>query len=113
MMHQILHHPELSNLDLSSLAAVATGAARVPSELLGAFKRRAKNLPFYIEGSDLSCHQWIALIWILIGYGLSECVCFADCLSIRGAKQVLLRPLQLSCSPFQECMEAAWTPSAA
>jgi hypothetical protein len=57
MMHQILHDPELSNLDLSSLVGVATGAAGLPSELLGAFKRRAKNLPFYIEGSGLLCHQ--------------------------------------------------------
>lgn len=56
-MHQILHDPELSNLDLSSLVGVATGAAGLPSELLGAFKRRAKNLPFYIEGSGLPCHQ--------------------------------------------------------
>src|SRR6267154_659174 len=112
MMHQILHHPELSNLDLSSLASVATGAAHLPSEILGAFKRRAKNRPFFMEGSDLPCHQWIMLICILIGYGLSECVCFADCLFIRGAKQVL-RPLQLSCFPFQECMGAAWTPCAA
>ena len=51
MMHQILHDPKLSNLDLSSLAIVATGASSLPSELLGAFKRRAKNLPFYVEGS--------------------------------------------------------------
>ena len=57
MMHQILHDPELSNLDLSSLVAVATGAALLPSELLGAFKRRAKNLPFFLEGSDLPCHR--------------------------------------------------------
>jgi hypothetical protein len=56
MMHQILHHPGLSNLDLSSLASVATGAAHLPSELLGAFKRRAKNLPFFVEGSDIPCH---------------------------------------------------------
>ncbi len=56
-MHQILHDPELSNLDLSSLAAVATGAALLPSEVLGAFKRRAKNLSLLIEGSDLPCHQ--------------------------------------------------------
>lgn len=52
MMHQILHHPELSNLDLSSLAYVATGAAHLPSKLLDAFKRRAKNLTFFVEGSD-------------------------------------------------------------
>jgi acyl-CoA synthetase (AMP-forming)/AMP-acid ligase II len=86
MMHQILHHPELSNLDLSSLTSAATGAAHLPSELLGAFKRRAKNLPFFVEGSDLPYHQWITLICILIGYGLSECVCFTDCLLINGAK---------------------------
>jgi len=108
MMHQLLHDPKLSNLDLSSLESAATGAAHLPPELLGAFKRRAKNLPFFVEGSDLPCHQWIALIYILIGYGLSECVCFVDCLSIRGADQVFFRPLQLSCSPFQECMGAAW-----
>ena len=57
MMHQILHDPKLSNLDFSSLAAVATGAARLPSELLGAFKRRAKNHQIYIEGLGFSCHQ--------------------------------------------------------
>jgi acyl-CoA synthetase (AMP-forming)/AMP-acid ligase II len=57
MMHQILHDPELSNLDFSSLAAVATGAAPLPSELLGALKRRAKNFALYVEGLGLSCHQ--------------------------------------------------------
>lgn len=57
MMHQILHDPKLSKLDFGSLAAVGTGAARLPSELLGAFKRRAKNFAFYVEGSGLSCHQ--------------------------------------------------------
>lgn len=55
MMHQIVHDPELSNLDLSLLASVATGAAHLPPELLSAFNRRAKNLPFFIEGSDLRC----------------------------------------------------------
>jgi acyl-CoA synthetase (AMP-forming)/AMP-acid ligase II len=67
MMHQILHHPGLSNLDLSSLASVATGAAHLPSELLGAFKRRAKNLPFFVEG-----------------YGLSECTFAALLLPLPG-----------------------------
>ena len=66
MMHQILHHPELSNLDLSSLASAGSGAAHLPSELLGAFKRRVKNLPFFVEGLDLPYHQWITLICILI-----------------------------------------------
>ncbi len=53
IMHQILYNPELSKLDLTSLEAAGTGAAHLPPELLGAFKRRAKNLPSFIEGSDL------------------------------------------------------------
>lgn len=61
MTYQLLHNPELLKLDLSSLAFVAAGAAHLPPELRVAFERRAKNLPFFIEGSDLSCHQWIAL----------------------------------------------------
>ncbi len=62
MMEQMLHNPELSKLDLSSLESAATGAAHLPPELLHAFKRRAKNLPFFIEGLELPCHEWIALI---------------------------------------------------
>ena len=61
MTYQLLHNPELLKLDLSSLALVTAGAAHLPTELRVAFERRAKNLPFFFEGSDLSCHQWIAL----------------------------------------------------
>jgi acyl-CoA synthetase (AMP-forming)/AMP-acid ligase II len=102
MTYQVLHNPELQKLDLSSLAYATAGAAHLPPELRVAFERRAKNLPFFFEGSDFPCHPCIALICNLIGYGLSECVCLADCLSIHGAKQVYLRPTQLSCSPSQE-----------
>lgn len=55
MTYQLLHNPELLKLDLSSLTFVAAGAAYLPPELRVAFERRAKNLPFFFEGSDLSC----------------------------------------------------------
>jgi hypothetical protein len=61
MTYQVLHNPELLKLDLSSLAHAAAGAAHLPPELREAFKRRAKNLPFFYEGSNLPCHQWTAL----------------------------------------------------
>jgi hypothetical protein len=58
MTYQVLHNPELLKLDLSSLAYATAGAAHLPPELREAFKRKAKNLPFFYEGSDLPCHQW-------------------------------------------------------
>jgi acyl-CoA synthetase (AMP-forming)/AMP-acid ligase II len=56
MTYQILHNPELLKIDLSSLAFAVTGAAHLPPELRIAFERRAKNLPFFTEGSDLPCY---------------------------------------------------------
>jgi hypothetical protein len=113
MTYQLLHNPELLKLDLTSLIYVAAGGAHLPPELRVSFERRAKNLPFFAEGSDLSCHQWIALICNLAGYGSSECVCFAGSLSIHGAKQVYLRPLQPLYCLFRECMEVVLTQCAA
>ena len=56
MTYQVLHNPELLKLDLSSLVYSTAGAAHLPPELRVAFERRAKNLPFFFEGSDLPCH---------------------------------------------------------
>ena len=113
MAYQLLHHPELLKLDLSSLTYVAAGGSHLPPELRVSFERRAKNLPFFAEGSDLSCYQWTALICNLVGYGSSECVCFAGSLSIHGAKQVYLRPHLLLYCLFRECMEVVLTQCAA
>ena len=113
MTYQLLHHPKLLKLDLSSLAYVAAGAAYLPPELRVSFERRAKNHPIFLEGSDVVYSQWIELICNLAGYGLSECVCFAGGLSIYGAKQIYLRPLQLLYCLFRECMEVVLTRCAA
>ena len=69
MTYQVLHNPELLKLDLSSIVYVTAGAAHLPPELRAAFNRRAKNLPFFYEGSDISYHQWVALICNLQGTG--------------------------------------------
>ena len=62
MTYQLLHNLELLKLDLSSLTFVAAGAAYLPPELRVAFERRAKNLPFFFEGSDRSCHRCTRLV---------------------------------------------------
>lgn len=64
MTYQVLHNPELVGLDLSSLVYATSGAAHLPPELRVAFERRTKNIPFFYEGSDPSCHQWPVLIMI-------------------------------------------------
>ena len=56
MTYQLLHNPELSKLDLSSLSYATAGAAHLPPELRVAFERRAKKLAFFFEGSDPPCH---------------------------------------------------------
>jgi acyl-CoA synthetase (AMP-forming)/AMP-acid ligase II len=67
MVHQLLHDPELSKVDLNSLVSAAAGAAHLPPELRTAFQRKAKNVPFMLEG-----------------YGMSECTFGAIALSVPG-----------------------------
>lgn len=67
MTYQVLHNPELAKVDLGSLISATTGAAHLPPELRTAFGRKAKNVPFLMEG-----------------YGMSECTLAAIALPYPG-----------------------------
>ncbi len=54
MTYQVLHNPELAKVDLGSLISASAGSAHLPPELRIAFERKAKNIPFLLEGPYIS-----------------------------------------------------------
>ncbi|KAI0260236.1 acetyl-CoA synthetase-like protein [Gloeopeniophorella convolvens] len=54
MLYQMMNHPVLAKLDLSSMLFAHSGAAFLPPELRDAFHRRTPNAPHFGEGFGMS-----------------------------------------------------------